>query len=168
MKVYIANINSISQNPDLYAELLSPRHRARALKYRDNRQKSQFILGRLMAASSGKKYTSYAAYDDIVVVAAASNGRVGIDIADANQDCEIPESRDLRIINLPDAHNKKERIRTRTFMNAIFRLGAFARCRQFMRHGDYVICIASTRFFDMPRLRKFNIETNFPEIKNRI
>lgn len=165
MKVYIANISLINKNPDAYIELLPPRHRARALKYTDNRQKSQFVLERLMVVASGKKYTSHATCDDIVVVAAASNGRVGIDIANANQDYEIPESRDLRIINLPEARNKKERIRMHTFINAIFRLGTFARCRQFMRHGDYVICITSTRFFDMPRLRKFSIETNLPDIK---
>ena len=43
MKVYIANISLINKNPDAYIELLPPRHRARALKYTDNRQKSQLF-----------------------------------------------------------------------------------------------------------------------------
>lgn len=157
MKVFIANIDLISPDIDKYMDMLSPRHRARALKNTDETSRAQFVLGRLMAKYSGKKHTAIAACENLVVVAAASNVRVGIDIANVNSDCEYRS--DNPRINLPAPKNKKEVLRNITYTNAIYRLGTTAHWRQFMRYGDYVICVASTRRFDMPRLRKFNPDT---------
>ena len=157
MKVFIADINIIAASPDEYAKLLSPRHCARALKYVNQRRKLQFILGRLMAKSSGKKYTSIAACDDLVVVAAASNAPVGIDIANVNMECDA--STINTNMQLPEPTNHKEVLRNLTFANAAYRAGKWVHCRQFMRHGDYIICVTSVRRFAMPRLNKFNPDT---------
>ncbi len=154
MKVFIANIDWIKDDPEKYAALLSPRHYVRALKYTDETQKLQFILGRLMAKYSGKKYTSIAACEKLVVVAAASNTHVGVDIANVNAEYEMPEPNPR--IKLPAPRNKKEELRNMSFTRAIYRLGTFARCRQFMRCRNYIICVTAARRFEMPRLRKFN------------
>jgi len=157
MKVFIADINIIATSPDEYAKLLSPRHYARALKCPDTRRKLQFVLGRLMAKSSGKKYTSIAACDDLVVVAATSNASVGIDIKNVNMEYDATTIQTN--MQLPEPKNHKEILRNLTFTNAAYRAGKRVHCRQFMRYGDYIICVASVRRFAMPRLNKFNPNT---------
>jgi phosphopantetheinyl transferase len=160
MKVFIANINSISKNPDAYTALLSPTHRARVQKFKNENRKLQFILGHLMADSCGKKHTSIAHKDCLVVVAAASNAPVGIDIENATIDRDFVGAAEL--MHLPIPKDKKEFYRLFTFAEATYKLGMRAHCRQFMRHGDYIICIASTRHFDMPRLTKFDAGALLP------
>lgn len=159
MKVFISNTNLIASEPERYAEMLSPRQRKRALKYTDETQKLQFILGRLMAKYSGKKYTSISACDNVVVVAAASNARVGIDMENANLEYEYRD--DNPRIRLPQPRNKKEVLRNYTFTKSIYRLGTFAHCRQFMRCRNYVICVTSNRWFGMPYLRRFHPDSIF-------
>ncbi len=160
MKVFIANIDSISKDPDAFTALLSPTHRARVKKFQNQNRKLQFILGHLMAANSGKKHTSIAHKDNLVVVAAASNAPVGIDIENGTVDRDFAAAAEF--MHLPIPKDKKEFYRLFTFAEATYKLGTCAHCRQFMRHGDYVICIASTRHFDMPRLTKFDANALLP------
>ena len=155
MKIFIANIDSISKNPDLYATMLPKHHQARVAKFQNQTRKLQFILGHLMTKYSGKIHTSIAHKDKWVIVAAASNALVGIDIENATIERDFVGAAEL--VGLPAPKNKNEFYKNFTLAEATYKLGTKPRYHRYMRYGDYIICMTSTRFFDMPRLRKFDV-----------
>ena len=154
MKIYISNTDFIAQNPDFYASFLPAKHRARALKFKSEIRKNQFILGHLMAVACGKKHTSIACADNIVVVAAASDAPVGISIK--NTKSKIDATAVSQKLNLPESTTLNDFFRNFTYTEACFRLGITPHSRIFMRHGDYIICAASRHRFTFPKLTKFD------------
>lgn len=154
MYVYIANICSVQKNPDLYASQLLSKHQSRALKIKSDKRKSQYIIGHLIARFCGKKHTSISYIDDFVVVAAASNARVGVAIE--NTTIEYDMAQIATELNFPTPKNKNEFFRQFSKINSGYKMGARPRFCHFIRYGDYIICITSTRNFAMPKLRKFD------------
>lgn len=153
MKVYISTLDLISKNVTAYAKKLNPAQQVRAAKFKDNTRRMQFILGHLMANATGKSYISIGYIDDMVVVAASNTAPVGIAIADATQ--EYNTNAITQELNLPESKTKNEFLRNMTFARAKFKIGSRPWSRLFMRHGHYIICLCSSRAFDMPKLNRF-------------
>ncbi len=157
MQIFIANIDSISKTPDVYAALLSPKHQARVRKFQNQTRKLQFILGHLMVDNCGKKHSSIAHKDKWVVVAAASNTLVGIDIENTTIERDFVNAAEL--MNLPIPKSLGEFYKMFTQAEASYKLGTTPKFTRFTRHGDYLICICATRSFKLPRMRKFNAKS---------
>ena len=160
MQVCIADIDSISKNPDYFVALLSPRDQKRVSQYKKQTRKLQFILGHLMADASGKKYTSVAHRDNLVVVASADNTPVGIDIENMSVKRDFIGAAEL--MGLPEPKSAKDFYKSFTKYEAIYKLGMDSKCTDFIEYGDYLICVTATREFQTPRLRKFVVNSLLP------
>lgn len=154
MKIYIANIDSISKDPDFYASFLPVNQQKRVTRFQNSTRKSQFILGHLMVLACDKKHTSIAHKDKFVVVAAASNALVGIDIENTTIERDFVQASQL--INLPVPKSLNDFYRNFTLAEAAYKLGGRPRYRRFIRYNDYLICVVSSRYFDGHKLNKFN------------
>lgn len=154
MQVFIADIDSISKNADDFMALLSAGDRARATKFQRQTRKLQFILGHLMVASVGKKYTSIAHRDNLVVVATASNARVGVDIENASVKRDFVGATELMGAKTPKTLFDFYKMFTES--EATYKLGIAPICTHFITHGDYLICVVANKDFAMPRLKDFN------------
>ncbi len=153
MKVYMSNIDLITGNLDAYAARLTPPQQARAARFKTDTRRAQFILGHLMANSTGKRYISFGYIDNLVVVAASNTAPVGVAISDATAEYDMAAI--TRDMGLPESKTKNEFLRNMTFARAKYKIGAHPWSRLFMRYGKYVICMCSSRAFDMPKLNKF-------------
>jgi len=157
MQVFIADIDSISKNPDDYLALLSPEDKLRATKFQKHTRKLQFILGHLMVNSIGKKYTSIAHKDRFVVVASAQNTPVGIDIENVSVERDFVAGAALAGLKAPKTLFDFYKFFTES--EATYKLDAPSDCTRFIMHDDYLICIVSTRQFVVPRLTFFDAES---------
>ena len=156
MKVYMSTIDLITGNLAAYAALLTPPQQQRAARFKSDTRRAQFILGHLMANSTGKRYISIGYLDNIVVVAASNTAAVGIAICDAN--AEYDTDAITAAMKLPESKTRNEFLRNMTFARAKYKIGAHPWSRLFMRYGNYIICMCSSRAFDMPKLNKFTPE----------
>lgn len=152
MKVYIANIESVNENLDGYVTLLHKKQQVRANKYQNQTRKLQFVLGHLMVVCCGKTYTSMAYKDKFVVVAAASNAPVGIDIENVTIECNYKDDDKIDAKSLNDYYKQFARSKS------IYKLGVRSKCVRFMRYQDYLICVSCAHYFDMPKLHKFDLD----------
>ncbi len=157
MQVFIADIDSISKNADDYVVLLSAGDRARAAKFQKQTRKLQFILGHLMVARVGKKYTSIAHRDNWVVVATASNARVGVDIENASVKRDFVAAAELMGERPPK--NLHDFYKMFTESEATYKLGTAPARTHFITHGDYLICVVSNKDFAVPRPKDFNAQS---------
>jgi len=156
MKIFIANIDSISKNPDKYMTLLSKSDQARVSTFQKQTRKLQFILGHLMADNCGEKYNSIAHRDNLVVVA-ASNFPVGIDIENTTIERDFVASAEL--MNLATPKSLDDFYKSFTESEAVYKLGTNPKCIKFINYGDYLICVVSTHDFEMPKLSEFNVDS---------
>ena len=157
MQVFIADIDSISKNADDYVALLSAGDRARVTKFQKQTRKLQFILGHLMVAAVGKKYTSIAHRDNLVVVATALNARVGVDIENASVQRDFVGAAELMGAKTPKTLFDFYKMFTES--EATYKLGTTPACTHFITHGDYLICVVANKDFAMPRLKDFNAQS---------
>lgn len=155
MQVFIANIDSISKNPDEYMALLSPQDRVRASAFHKQTRKLQFILGHLMANKVGGKYTSIAHKDKFVVVATASNASVGIDIENTTVKRDFVSASAIMGIKTPKT--LQDFYHSFTEFEATYKLSMAPVCTRFITYGDYLICVTANHEFAAPRLRNFDI-----------
>lgn len=155
MQVFIANIDSISKNTDDFMALLSADDRARAKKFQKQTRKLQFILGHLMVANIGKKYTSIAHRDNVVVVATASNARLGVDIENASVKRDFVAAAELMGENPPKT--LFDFYKNFTKSEAIYKLGTTPACTHFITYGNYLICVVANKKFAMPRVHNFDV-----------
>ena len=153
MKVYMSSIDLIANNLPAYAKMLNSAQQARAARFKTNTRRAQFILGHLMANATGKRYISFGYLDDMVVVAASNTAPVGIAISDATAEYDMESI--TRDMNLPESKTQNEFLRNMTFARAKYKIGAHPWSRLFMRYGKYIICMCSSRVFDMPKLNKY-------------
>ena len=154
MQVFIANIDSISKNTDDFMALLSADDRARAKKFQKQTRKLQFVLGHLMVANIGKKYTSIAHRDKLVVVATASNVRLGVDIENASVKRDFVAASE--IIGIKPSKTLFDFYKMFTKSEAIYKLGTTPACTHFITYGDYLICVVANKKFAMPRVHNFD------------
>lgn len=164
MQIFIANIDSISKNPDTYATLLSAGDKNRLGSFQKQTRKLQFILGHLIADNCGGAYTSIAHRDNWVVVAAADSP-VGIDIENTTIQRDFTAAGEL--MNLPESKSLDDFYKSFTESEATYKLGAEPKCIQFKRHGDYLICATSTQDFVMPQIQDFDINSILPAEKEQ-
>ena len=157
MQVFIADIDSISKNADDYVALLSAGDRALVTKFQKQTRKLQFILGHLMVAAVGKKYTSIAHRDNLVVVATALNARVGVDIENASVQRDFVGAAELMGAKTPKTLHDFYKMFTAN--EATYKLGTTPACTHFITHGDYLICVVANKDFAMPRLKDFNAQS---------
>lgn len=155
MNIFIANIDSISKNPDKYVALLSKSDQARVHTFQKQTRKLQFILGHLMADNCGEKYNSIAHRDNLVVVA-ASDFPVGIDTENITIERDFVASAELMNFTTPKSLN--DFYKSFTESEAVYKLGASPKCTRFINYGDYLICVVSTHVFEMPNLSEFNVD----------
>ena len=154
MQVFIANIDSISKNTDDFMALLSADDRARATKFQKQTRKLQFILGHLMVANIGKKYASIAHRDNVVVVATASNARLGVDIENVSVKRDFVAAAELMGENPPKTLFDFYKMFTKS--EATYKLGTTPACTHFITYGDYLICVVANKKFAMPRVHNFD------------
>lgn len=114
-------------------------------------------MGHLIVNSCNKKHTSIAHKDNFVVVAMASDAPVGIDIENATIQRDFVSASEIMGIDTPKSLN--DFYKKFTQIEASYKLGVKPRCTRHMRYGDYLICMTSSHRFEMPRLRKFDIES---------
>jgi len=157
MQVFIADIDSISKNADDYVATLSAGDRARAAKFQRQTRKLQFILGHLMVAAVGKKYTSISHRDNLVVVATASNARVGVDIENASVKRDFVAAAELMGAKTPKTLHDFYKMFTES--EATYKLGTTPTCTHFITHGDYLICVVANKDFAVPRPKDFNAQS---------
>lgn len=157
MQVFIANIDSISKNVNDYVVLLSPEHQARAKKFQKQTRKLQFVLGHLMVDNIGKKYTSIAHKDNLVVVATASNASVGIDIENVSVKRDFVSAAGLMGTKTPKTLHDFYKLFTEA--EATYKLGEKADCVHFISYGDYLICVVANRQFAVPHLIPFDADS---------
>lgn len=155
MQAFIADIDSISKNTDAFIAMLAPADRVRATKFQKTTRKLQFILGHLMVAGVGKKYTSIAHKDKFVVVATASNASVGIDIENVSIKRDFVAASDVMGAKAPKTLYEFYKLFTET--EATYKLGTTPVCTHFITHGDYLICITANKQFAKPCLKSFNV-----------
>lgn len=155
MQVFIANIDSISKNPDIYSALLSSKDKTRLSEFQNQTRKLQFILGHLMADKCGAKYTCIAHKDKWVVVVASENP-VGIDIENTTVERDFVAAAEL--MNFARPASLDDFYKSFTESEATYKLGTIPKCTRFMRHGDYLICVCATRSFTLPRLHEFDVK----------
>ncbi len=153
MKVYMSTIDLIAENLGQYIKKLTPPQQSRAARFKNDTRRAQFVLGHLMANASGKRYISFGYIDNLVVVAASNTAPVGVAISDATAEYDMDAI--TRDMELAESKTKNEFLRNMTFARAKYKIGAHPWSRLFMRHGNYIICMCSSRAFDMPRLNKF-------------
>ena len=144
MKVYMSTIDLIAENLGQYIKKLTPPQQSRAARFKNDTRRAQFVLGHLMANASGKRYISFGYIDNLVVVAASNTAPVGVAISDATAEYDMDAI--TRDMELAESKTKNEFLR---------KIGAHPWSRLFMRHGNYIICMCSSRAFDMPKLNKF-------------
>ena len=154
MQVFIANIDSISKNTDDFMALLSADDRARAKKFQKQTRKLQFVLGHLMVANIGKKYTSIAHRDKLVVVATASNAHLGVDIENASVKRDFVAAAELMGENPPKTLFDFYKMFTKS--EATYKLGTTPACTHFITYGNYLICVVANKGFAMPRVHNFD------------
>ena len=157
MQIFIADIDSISKNADDYGPLLSAGDRARVTKFQKQTRKLQFILGHLMVAAVGKKYTSIAHRDNLVVVATASNARVGVDIENVSVQRDFVGAAEL--MGAKTQKTLHDFYKMFTESEATYKLGAAPACTHFITHGDYLICVVANKDFAKPRPKDFNVQS---------
>ena len=157
MQVFIADIDSISKNPDAFIAMLAPADRVRATKFKKTTRKLQFILGHLMVDKVGKKYTSIAHKDKLVVVATASNASVGIDIENISVKRDFVAASDVMGVKAPKTLYEFYKLFTET--EATYKLGTTPLCTHFITYGDYLICITANHEFAIPHVNYFDIES---------
>ena len=155
MQVFIADIDSISKNPDIYSELLLSKHKIRLSKFQNQTRKLQFILGHLIADNCSTAYTSIAHKDKLVVVAAAADTPVGIDIENTSIKRDFIATSEL--MNLTPPKSLEDFYKSFTESEAIYKLGKTPKCTKFIQYGEYLICIAATHKFDTPYLEHYDI-----------
>lgn len=156
MQVFIANIDSISKNTDVYSALLSSKDKIRLSEFQNQTRKLQFILGHLMADKCGAKYTCIAHKDKWVVVAASENS-VGIDIENTTVGRDFNAAAEL--MNFAKPKSLDDFYKSFTESEATYKLGTAPKCTRFMRYGDYLICITSTQDFNTPDLQEYDVES---------
>jgi hypothetical protein len=154
MQVFIADIDSISKNADDYVALLSAGDRVRVAKFQKKTRKLQFILGHLMVAAVGKKYTSIAHRDNLVVVATASNARVGVDIENASVQRDFVGAAELMGAKTPKTLHDFYKMFTKS--EATYKLGTKPACTHFITYGNYLICVVANKDFATPRVHNFD------------
>ena len=157
MQVFIANIDSISKNPDIYSALLSSKDKTRLSEFQNQTRKLQFILGHLMADKCGAKYTCIAHKDKWVVVAASAELPVGIDIENTTVGRDFNAAAEL--MNFAKPKSLDDFYKSFTESEATYKLGTAPKCTRFMRYGDYLICITSTQDFNTPELQEYDVES---------
>ena len=157
MQVFIADIDSISKNADDYVALLPAGDCARVAKFQRQTRKLQFILGHLMVAHVGKKYTSISHKDNLVVVATASNARVGVDIENASVKRDFVAAAELMDAKTPKTLHDFYKMFTES--EATYKLGTVPTCKHFITHGDYLICVVANKDFAMPHPKHFNAQS---------
>lgn len=140
--------------------LLPVGDRARVAKFQKQTRKLQFILGHLMVARVGKKYTSIAHKDNLVVVATASNARVGVDIENASVQRDFVGAAELMGAKTPKTLHDFYKMFTES--EATYKLGTAPACTHFITHGDYLICVVANKDFAMPHLHYLNINSFLP------
>ena len=153
MKVYMSNTDLIAKNLGAYAKKLNPAQQLRAARFKTDTRRAQFVLGHLMANATGKRYISFGYIDNLVVVAASNTAPVGVAISDTTVAYDVDAI--TRDMGLPESKTKNEFLRNMTFARAKYKIGAHPWSRLFMRYDKYVICMCSSRAFDMPKLNKF-------------
>ena len=154
MQVFIANIDSISKNTDIYSALLSPKHQHRLSEFQNQTRKLQFILGHLVADRCGEKYTSIAHKDKWVVVA-ASNTPVGIDIENTTVKRDFNAAAELMHFTTPKSLD--DFYKSFTEAEAVYKMGSASKCTRFIEFGDYLICITSIQDFPTPNLQEYDV-----------
>ena len=163
MQIFIANIDSISKNPNTYSGLLLSKHKIRLSKFQNQNRKLQFILGHLIADNCGKSYTSIAHKDKLVVVAATNDMPVGVDIENTSVKRDFVAASEL--MNLTPTKSLKDFYKSFTESEAIYKLGKKPKCTKFIQYGDYLICITATHEFKTPCLEHYDISVNLPTKK---
>ena len=154
MQVFIANIDSISKNPDIYSALLSPKCQTRLSEFQNQTRKLQFILGHLMADKCGKKYTSIAHKDKWVVVV-ESDIPVGIDIENTTIKRDFNAAAELMHFARPASLD--DFYKSFTESEAVYKMSTESKCTRFIEFGDYLICITSTQDFPTPNLQEYDV-----------
>lgn len=154
MQVFIADIDSISKNLDAFIAMLSPTDIARAKKFQKTTRKLQFVLGHLIVNKVGKKYTSIAHKDKLVVVATAANTPVGIDIENVSVKRDFVAASDVMGIKTPKTLYGFYKLFTES--EATYKLGTTPVCTYFIPRGDYLICVTANHQFSKPSLKPFN------------
>ena len=154
MQVFIANIDSISKNPEKYSELLSLRHQIRLSKFQNQTRKLQFILGHLIADNCDDQYTCIAHKDKFVVVA-SSDKPVGVDIENTSVQRDFVAVSEL--MNLTPPASLNDFYRSFTESEAIYKLGKTPKCTKFMQYGEYLICITAMHEFDNLYLEHYDV-----------
>ena len=157
MQVFIANIDSISKNPDIFMATLSPGDYAHAMKFKKQSRKIQFVLGHFMMNKIGKKYTSIAHKDKLVIVATAENGPVGVDIENTSVKRDFDAIAEL--MNFPVPKSCNDFYKSFTEYEAAYKLGLKHTCTHFITYGEYLICITANRQFAKPHIKTFNPES---------
>lgn len=157
MQIFIANIDSISKNPDAYSELLLSKHKTRLSKFHNQTRKLQFILGHLIADNCGATYTSITHKDKLVVVAAAADAPVGIDIENTSIKRDFAAASEL--MNLAKPKSSEDFYKLFTKSEAVYKLGQPPKCTKFISYGEYLICIVATCDFDTPSLQNYDINS---------
>lgn len=157
MQVFIANIDSISKEPDTYLALLSPTDQERATKFHRQSRRLQFILGHLMTDNIGQAHTSIAHKDKWVVVAASSNGPVGIDIENTSINRDFMAAATVMGLNPPAT--LYDFYKDFTLAEATYKLGSEPTSTHFISHEDYLICVTATKQFALPQIHQFNVDS---------
>ena len=157
MKIFIANIDSISKHSDIYSALLLPVHRARLSEFKNEKRKLQFILGHLMADKRDEKYTSIAHKDNFVVIATDSKQPVGIDIE--NTDIKRDFIGLAETLKMRQPKSLDDFYKMFTEFEAAYKMGSKPICTKFIKHNNYLICITSTTNFKTPKLNLFDINS---------
>ena len=154
MQIFIANIDSISKNTDDFMALLSADDRTRATKFQKQTRKLQFILGHLMMANIGKRYTSIAHRDNVVVIATASNVRLGVDIENVSVKRDFVAASEIMGVSPPKT--LFDFYKNFTESEATYKLGTTPACKYFITYGDYLICVVANKNFATPRMHNFD------------
>ena len=163
MQIFIADIDSISKNTDDYLSWLTPEHQARAKKFQKRTRKLQFILGHLIVDKIGKKYSSIAHKDKLVVVATASNTPVGVDIENVSIKRDFVNAAVIAGIKTPKTLYDFYKLFTEA--EAAYKLGEKPVCTHFIDYGYYLICITANHKFTLPHLEFLDIRSFLPAKK---
>lgn len=156
MQIFIANIDSISKNPNDFMAMLSPADFAHAMKFKNKVRKLQFVLGHFMVDKIGRKHTSIAHKDKFVIVATAENMPVGVDIENTSVKRDFVEIAET--MNFKTPKSLQDFYKHFTEYEATYKLGVKSACTHFITYGDYLICIVSNHQFAKPHLKTFNAE----------
>ena len=156
MQVFIANIDSISKHPDVFASFLGPLDAARLSSFQNQTRKLQFILGHLMAIKCGDGHASIAHKDNLVVVA-FSNDLVGVDIENTTVQRDFAAM--CEMLNLKKTENPTDFYKCFTKYEAEYKLGTKSKCVHFFDYDKYLICVASNQPFEKPELTVFDVNS---------